>query len=52
MFGKALSDLMIKSGGSPVFESPKDYGLKFEDVTFKTSDRVTLSGWLIKGSTF
>ena len=51
MFGKALSDLMIKSGGSPVFESPKDYGLKFEDVTFKTSDGVTLSGWLIKGST-
>ena len=51
MFGKAISNLMIQPGKSPVFESPSDYNLDFEDITFKTSDGVTLSGWLIKGGT-
>lgn len=51
MFGKALSDLMIKPGKSPVFETPSQYNLDFEDVTFKTSDNVSLSAWLIKGDT-
>ncbi|MCT4644404.1 MAG: hypothetical protein N4A74_05395 [Carboxylicivirga sp.] len=51
MFGKAISDLMIKPGKSPVFETPDKYGLSYEDVTFKTKDGVTLSGWLIKGRT-
>ncbi|PWJ40811.1 alpha/beta hydrolase [Sediminitomix flava] len=51
MFGKAISDLMIKPGKSPVFETPDQFGLDYEDVTFKTSDGVTLSGWLVKGST-
>ena len=49
MFGKAISDLMIKPGKSPVFETPEKYGLEYEDVTFKTEDGVTLSGWLVKG---
>lgn len=49
MFGKQISDLMIKPGKSPVFETPDNYNLKYEDVTFKTSDGVTLSGWLVKG---
>ena len=51
MFGKAISNLMIKPGKSPVFETPDKYNLVYEDVTFKTDDNVTLSGWLIKGST-
>lgn len=51
MFGKQISDLMIKPGKSPVFERPDKYGLDYEDVTFKTSDGVTLSGWLVKGGT-
>lgn len=51
MFGKAISDLMIKPGKSPVFETPEKYGLDYEDVTFKTKDGLTLSGWLIKGGT-
>lgn len=41
--------MMIKPGKSPVFETPEKYGLEYEDVTFKTSDGVTLSGWLLKG---
>lgn len=51
MFGKMISDMMVKPGKSPVFDSPKNYNLDYEDVTFKTSDGVTLSGWLIKGGT-
>ncbi len=51
MFGKQISDLMIKPGKSEVFDSPKNYGLDYEDVTFKADDGVTLSGWLIKGDT-
>ena len=51
MFGKAISNLMIKPGQSPVFETPDKYGLKYEDVSFQAKDGVQLSGWLIKGST-
>ena len=51
MFGKAISDIMIKPGKSPVFETPDRYGLTYEDVEFQTKDKVTLSGWLIKGGT-
>ena len=49
MFAKQISDLMIKPGKSPVFETPDKYDLSYEDVSFKTSDGVTLSGWLVNG---
>ena len=49
MFGKAISNLMIKPGQSPVFETPDKYGLDYEDVSFRTRDGATLSGWLVKG---
>ncbi len=49
MFGKAISDLMIKPGKSPVFETPDKYGLQYEDVTFTAKDSTMLSGWLLKG---
>lgn len=49
MFGKAISNLMIKPGQSSVFETPDKYGLNYKDVTFKTKDSVQLSGWLING---
>ena len=49
MIAKYIADLMIKPGKSPVFNNPKDFGLEYEDVTFKASDGVTLSGWLLKG---
>ena len=51
MLGKAISDMMIKPGKAPVFETPDKYGLDYEDVTFNTKDGVTLSGWIVKGST-
>lgn len=49
MFAKFIADLMTKPGKSPVFGNPKDFGLEYEDVIFKASDGVTLSGWLVKG---
>ncbi|MBX2822270.1 MAG: lysophospholipase [Rhodothermaceae bacterium] len=51
MITKYLSDSMIKSGNSPVFNTPADFGLNAENVQFRASDGVTLSGWLIKGGT-
>jgi dienelactone hydrolase len=46
-----LSNSIVKGGQAPVFGNPKDYGLEYEDVTFKAKDGVTLSGWLVKGGT-
>jgi pimeloyl-ACP methyl ester carboxylesterase len=46
-----LSNSIVKGGQAPVFGSPGDYDLEYEDVTFQASDGVTLSGWLIEGST-
>ena len=51
MFAKMISDLMIKPGNSPVFGSPEDFSLKYQDVQFEASDGVTLRGWLIEGGT-
>ncbi|OJJ15421.1 alpha/beta hydrolase [marine bacterium AO1-C] len=45
-----LSNAIVKGGVSPVFDTPKDYGLVYEDVTFKAQDGVSLAGWLIKGN--
>ncbi len=44
-----LSNSIVRGGQAPVFGSPGEYGLEYEDVTFQASDGVTLSGWLIKG---
>ena len=29
--------------------NPSDYGLQYEDIRFKTADRLSLAGWLIPG---
>ncbi|WP_435579956.1 alpha/beta hydrolase family protein [Gilvibacter sp.] len=50
MIGKMISDLMIKPGKSPVFETPEKYNMEYEDIRFKTDDGVTISGWLVKGN--
>ncbi|MCH4887661.1 alpha/beta hydrolase [Acidaminobacter sp. JC074] len=49
MLTNYVADMMIKPGASPVFDKPSDYGLSYENVTFKAKDGVELSGWLIKG---
>ncbi len=48
MIGKFVSDMMIKPGKSPVFDSPNKYGLEYEDVTFKAKDGIELFGWLFE----
>jgi hypothetical protein len=44
-----VARMTFKPKQSPVFDSPADYGLAFEDVEFKAADGVTLRGWLIPG---
>ena len=51
MISRFIADTMIKPHQSPLFDDPGAYGLDYEDVTFQAADGVTLSGWLIKGST-
>ncbi|MEM8963646.1 MAG: alpha/beta hydrolase [Acidobacteriota bacterium] len=49
MFAKMVSDMMIKPGNAPVFGSPTDFDLPFEEVEIPTRDGITLRGWLIPG---
>ncbi|MEM7159257.1 MAG: alpha/beta hydrolase [Myxococcota bacterium] len=49
MFGKTISNMMVKPHQSPLFDDPASYGVDFEDVSFETSDGVTLRGWLVNG---
>lgn len=49
MLTKYVTNMMTLGGQAPVFESPDAYGLDYQDVTFTTSDGVSLSGWLIHG---
>ena len=50
MFGNMISNMMVKPFQSPLFDSPTNYNLDYEDVEFKACDGVTLRGWLINGS--
>jgi uncharacterized protein len=47
--GKVAQSIVAKSQvHQPITETPKDYGLNhYEDVSFTTSDGITLSGWWI-----
>ncbi|NHJ87968.1 MAG: alpha/beta hydrolase [Asgard group archaeon] len=51
MLRKFISDSVTTPGSSPVFGNPGDFGLNYDDVTFKVIDGVKLSGWLVKGNT-
>lgn len=44
-----LEGVLKTKQNTPIISSPKDFGLDYEEVFFKTPDGVTLSGWLIKG---
>jgi len=49
MLGNMIADTFIKPFQSPVFDDPNNYGLDYENVTFKARDGVEISAWLIKG---
>ena len=44
-----IANMLTKPGASPVFGSPAEFGLEYEDVEFRAGDGVLLSGWLVKG---
>lgn len=43
----ARSYVSIDGERAPILETPKDYGLDFEDVTFPTEDGLKLAAWFI-----
>ena len=44
-----LSNSIVQGGKAPVFGTPADAELPYDDVEFEASDGVTLRGWLIDG---
>lgn len=46
---KAVARGLVSIDGerAPILETPRDYGLEFEDVTFATEDSVKLAAWFI-----
>ena len=45
-----ISSTIIHLNRQPVPKNPRDYGMDFENIEYKTSDGVTIKGWLIPGS--
>lgn len=46
MFNRMLANLATKTR-APLFDSPSNWGLAYEDVEFVTQDGLTMRGWLI-----
>src|SRR4030042_1332815 len=44
-----IAGTVIHLNRQPVPRNPKDYGMDFENIEYKTSDGVTIKGWLIPG---
>jgi pimeloyl-ACP methyl ester carboxylesterase len=44
-----ISGLIVHLDRQPLPKTPRDYGLAFEAVSFRTEDGVDLKGWLIPG---
>jgi uncharacterized protein len=49
LLGYFLAGTIIHLNRQPVPKNPRDYGLDFENVEFRTSDGVDIKGWLIPG---
>lgn len=45
--GRKIGDTVLFPIAQPFPKTPKDYGIEYRDVEFKTKDEVTLSGWLL-----
>jgi uncharacterized protein len=50
LFSYFISGTLIHLNRQPVLKNPRDYGLDFKNIEFKTDDGVTIKGWLIPGS--
>lgn len=44
------SRLIIRSHRQSITEYPKEYGMNYEDIEFKSSDGLKIKGWFIPGS--
>lgn len=52
MIGRMLAKNLVMAGdAAPLFDNPTNYGLQYEDVSFRASDGINVKGWLIKGDT-
>ncbi len=45
-----LTDSLIKPKRQPVLKTPRDYGMKYESIDFKSIDGVKIKGWYIPGT--
>jgi len=45
-----FSGMIVNSHRQPVLKTPGDYGLKYENIEFKSTDGLTIKGWLIPGT--
>ena len=44
-----FSVFLLRSHRQPVVRGPREYGMPYEDIQFKSSDGIVLKGWLIPG---
>lgn len=44
-----VSSIILYPHRQPITRSPKEYGMEYEDIAFKSTDGVTISGWYIPG---
>ncbi len=42
-----FSDIVLHSRRQPIVSSPKKYGMEYKEITFQSTDGLTLKGWLI-----
>jgi alpha-beta hydrolase superfamily lysophospholipase len=44
-----ISRTLLHLDRQPVPKTPRDYGMDFQNIEFKTADEVKIDGWLIPG---
>ncbi len=44
-----FSVFLVHSHRQPIVRGPREYGMTYEDIQFKSSDGLTLKGWFIPG---
>lgn len=45
-----FADSLIHANRQPLVKNPADYGLAYDDISFKTADDLTIKGWFIPGT--
>jgi len=50
MLSKYLAKALMYPARKPIVKKPSDYGMEYEDISFKSKDGTDLKAWLIPGS--